>query len=112
MRRTTHALILKTFLSGTHRVRTAVRTWCLIVWTTAMNNSELRECFDRIKPVMAGLKEKMIFGDAVPGMLRNAMKRLSDMLTVAGDTGDIKTENELVSLMAELLDTAIHTMYF
>jgi hypothetical protein len=54
----------------------------------------------------------MIFGDAVPGMLRNAMKRLSDMLTVAGDTGDIKTENELVSLMAELLDTAIHTMYF
>jgi monomeric isocitrate dehydrogenase len=78
---------------------------------TSSEKPTLRECFNRIKPIMASVSEKMIFGQCPHVMFRDAMKRLSNMLEVAGTTGDIKCEKEIAELMASMFATAQETIY-
>jgi phage regulator Rha-like protein len=71
----------------------------------------VREVFDSARPVMLNLQHRMIWGECSPDMFRSAMRRLNSMLNVAGETGDFKSEAEIVGLMAQLFSTALTTLY-
>jgi hypothetical protein len=78
------------------------------VTITRAEQPTVREIFDRAKPVMLDLQDRMTWGECSPEMFRSAVRRLSSMLEIAGRTGDFRCEAEIVDLLATSTDTLYH----
>ncbi|CAM2184093.1 hypothetical protein BC2230_40455 [Burkholderia cepacia] len=50
-------------------------------------------------------------GQATPVMLRDAVCRLSNMILIAGETGDFRTEAEIVNSLNTLCQLATKAIY-
>lgn len=50
-------------------------------------------------------------GNASPRMLRDAVRRLANMLQVSGEVGDYRTEAEIVHTLTNLTMVAQKTIY-
>lgn len=59
----------------------------------------------------ANLHRNMIAGNASPRMLRDAVRRLANMLQVSGEVGDYQTEAEIVHTLTNLTMVAQKTIY-
>ncbi|CAR55740.1 hypothetical protein [Burkholderia cenocepacia] len=57
------------------------------------------------------LHRSMMTGNATPSMLRDAVRRLSNMLEVSGEVGDYRTEAEIVRTLTNLTMVAQKTIY-
>ncbi|WP_426356365.1 hypothetical protein ACP26O_18085 [Burkholderia sp. R-40] len=57
------------------------------------------------------LQRNMIAGNATPVMLRDAVRRLSTMLEIAGETGDYRSEAEIVHTLTNLTLVAQQAIY-
>lgn len=57
------------------------------------------------------LQRNMMTGQATPVMLRDAVCRLSNMILIAGETGDFHTEAEIVNSLNTLCLIASQTLY-
>lgn len=57
------------------------------------------------------LQRNMMTGRATPVMLRDAVRRLSNMILIAGETGDFRTEAEIVNSLNTLCLVASQTLY-
>ncbi|HGO6122535.1 TPA: hypothetical protein ACK3RK_000984 [Burkholderia cepacia] len=72
----------------------------------------LRDSFKSFQdgPAM-NLQRNMMTGNATPVMLRDAVRRLSNMILIAGETGDFRTEAEIVKSLNTLCLVASQTLY-
>ncbi|WP_152889656.1 hypothetical protein [Burkholderia cenocepacia] len=70
---------------------------------------------DSFKSFQAGpamnLQRNMMTGQATPVMLRDAVCRLSNMILIAGETGDFHTEAEIVNSLNTLCQLATKAIY-
>ncbi|MFA8337802.1 hypothetical protein [Burkholderia cenocepacia] len=57
------------------------------------------------------LQRNMMTGRATPVMLRDAVRRLNTMLEISGETGDFKTEAQIVQALTNLTMVAQQTIY-
>ncbi|MDW9231476.1 hypothetical protein C7S15_5896 [Burkholderia cepacia] len=57
------------------------------------------------------LQRNMMTGRATPVMLRDAVRRLSNMILIAGETGDFRTEAEIVKSLNTLCQLATKAIY-
>ncbi|MCO1384343.1 hypothetical protein [Burkholderia multivorans] len=72
----------------------------------------LRDSFKSFQDGPAfNLQRSMLAGNATPGMLRDAVRRLSDMILIAGETGDFHTEAEIVNFLKTLCLIASQALY-
>ncbi|MBU9259081.1 hypothetical protein KTD13_01805 [Burkholderia multivorans] len=72
----------------------------------------LRESFNSFHERVAfNLHHNMQNGYVAPATLRDAVRRLSDMLQIAGETGDYKTEAKIVNCLTRLCTVAQQTLY-
>ncbi|HHT9005585.1 TPA: hypothetical protein ACT5B2_001843 [Burkholderia cenocepacia] len=67
------------------------------------------KCFQR--GPAHNLQRQMLSGNATPAMLRDAVRRLNTMLMIAGETGDYRTEAEIVNSLNTLCLVASKTLY-
>ncbi len=72
----------------------------------------LRDSFKSFQdgPAM-NLQRNMMTGRATPVMMRDAVRRLSNMILIAGETGDFRTEAEIVKSLNTLCLVASQTLY-
>lgn len=72
----------------------------------------LRDSFKSFQDGPAfNLQRSMLAGNATPGMLRDAVRRLANMLQVSGEVGDYRTEAEIVHTLTNLTLVAQKTIY-
>ena len=77
-----------------------------------LRTDALRDSFNSFQRGPANnLQWNMMTGNATPAMLRNAVRRLNTMLTIAGETGDYRTEAEIVRTLTSLTMVAQRTIY-
>ncbi|ELW9525912.1 hypothetical protein SIO92_000130 [Burkholderia cenocepacia] len=72
----------------------------------------LRDSFKSFQdgPAM-NLQRDMMTGRATPVMMRDAVRRLSNMILIAGETGDFRTEAEIVNSLNTLCQLATKALY-
>ncbi|KUZ03036.1 hypothetical protein WS50_12760 [Burkholderia territorii] len=72
----------------------------------------LRESFKAFQDGPApNLQRNMLTGNATPGMLRDAVRRLTNMLQISGEVGDYRTEADIVHALAGISTVARRTIY-
>ncbi|MCA8343905.1 hypothetical protein LGN44_20595 [Burkholderia cepacia] len=72
----------------------------------------LRDSFKSFQDGPApNLQRNMLAGNATPGMLRDAVRRLANMLEISGELGLYRTEAQIVQTLANLTMVAQHVIY-
>ncbi|MCG0577130.1 hypothetical protein L6Q82_04165 [Burkholderia cenocepacia] len=79
---------------------------------TEAKKDALRDSFKSFQDGPAfNLQHSMLAGNATPGMLRDAVRRLANMLQVSGELGDYRTESVIVHTLTNLTTVAQKTIY-
>ncbi|KVT52832.1 hypothetical protein [Burkholderia ubonensis] len=72
----------------------------------------LRDSFKSFQDGPApNLQRNMLAGNATPGMLRDAVSRLSTMLEISGEVGDYRTEAKIVKTLTTITMVAQQAIY-